>query len=275
MKRPRKLLCFAAAILTGLIFAALPVHADTGDATLQIIDQPAKLTIQLGPGWVGTQFELRTDAGMYPEPVVVSANGLLQMDLGGSKTYTLSCLQVTPQANIAATSATNAPSTAGMTPAAVDPAPVTDAAAPYTTDVDLDDFLASLTEPGTDASAEQPAPQAAPPAAPIAGRRYVTAAPTASTMTTRTEPCCTSVSVIPSATPMHAPMPARRSQWGVWPTASCAVWVDGPGSQHDMGVGVAVLFIVDAEISTHALINKMLDIFTGGLYLVGPVKLGG
>ena len=160
-RRPRKLLCFAAAFLVGLLLTVIPASADTGESTLQISGEPAKLVIQLGPGWAGTRFELRTDAGMYPEPVVVSANGLLQMDLGGSKTYTLSCLQVTPQSNSAAAPATNAPPAAGTTPAAADPTPATNTATP-TTDVDLDAFLAGLTEPGIDVPAEQPAPQEEP-----------------------------------------------------------------------------------------------------------------
>lgn len=42
--------------------------------------------------WAGVEFELRTDAGRFPVPVVVDASGVLTMDLGGSTTYTLSCM---------------------------------------------------------------------------------------------------------------------------------------------------------------------------------------
>jgi len=158
MKRPRKLLCFAAALLLGLTFVATPARADTGDATLQITDQPAKLILQLGPGWAGTRFELRTDAGMYPQPVVVGNDGVLRMDLGGSKTYTLSCLQAATQSSTAATPASNA--AAGTTPDHAGTLPGPDTSA--TTDVDLDAFLAGLTEPGTEAPVEQPPPREEP-----------------------------------------------------------------------------------------------------------------
>lgn len=147
-KQPRKLLCIATAMCLGLILAATPAYADTGDSTLQVTAQPAKLILQLGPGWAGTQFELRTDAGMYPEPVVVSENGLLQMDLGGSKTYTLSRVQTASPGGTTATAAVNAPVIESTIPDGSTTA--------LTTDVDLDDFLAGLTEPGTEGSAEQP-----------------------------------------------------------------------------------------------------------------------
>ena len=51
--------------------------------------------LQLGTRWAGVEFELRTDAGVFPAPIVVDSSGVLTMDLGGSKTYTLSCLNST------------------------------------------------------------------------------------------------------------------------------------------------------------------------------------
>ena len=159
-RRPRKLLCFAAVLLLGLIFAAIPASADTGDNTLQISGEPAKLILQLGPGWAGTQFELRTDAGMYPGPVVVGEDGVLRMDLGGSKTFTLSRVQgaAQPGSQPAAQATTAAPA-ADTPPAAAGTAPD---AATTDADVDLDAFLAALTEPGTEVPTEQPQPQAEP-----------------------------------------------------------------------------------------------------------------
>ena len=157
MKRPRKLLCFAAALLMALLLTVVPASADTGESTLQISGEPAKLIIQLGPGWAGTQFELRTDAGMYPGTVVVSDTGLLQMDLGGSKTFTLSRVQGTgspPAAQVTtATPAADTPTVGGTAPAI---------AATTDPDVDLDAFLAALTEPGTEVPEEQPAQQEEP-----------------------------------------------------------------------------------------------------------------
>ena|GEM_PF-263688 len=79
--------CFCAAFLS-----TPAVFADTNGTELQVTDQPEKLVIQLGTAWAGVEFELKTDAGLYPQPVVVSAEGVLSMELGGSKTYTLSAM---------------------------------------------------------------------------------------------------------------------------------------------------------------------------------------
>ena len=45
--------------------------------------------LQLGVPWAGSEFELRTDAGIFPAPVIVDGLGILRMDLGGSAVYTL------------------------------------------------------------------------------------------------------------------------------------------------------------------------------------------
>ena len=67
--------------------------AGTGDTTPKITQQPDQLVLQLGARWAGVEFELRTDAGVFPAPVVVDESGVLRMDLGGSTTYTLSCIE--------------------------------------------------------------------------------------------------------------------------------------------------------------------------------------
>lgn len=69
--------------------------ADTGPDTPRITQKPDQLILQLGARWAGVEFELRTDAGVFPAPVVVDESGVLTMDLGGSTTYTLSCLDST------------------------------------------------------------------------------------------------------------------------------------------------------------------------------------
>jgi hypothetical protein len=78
-------------IAAALLFPLFAI-ADTDGSEMQITDQPERLILQLGPQWAGVEFELKTDAGVFPIPVTVDASGILQMDLGGSKTYTLSCL---------------------------------------------------------------------------------------------------------------------------------------------------------------------------------------
>lgn len=70
----------------------MPVLADT-DGTEQQIAQPEKLEIQLGTEWAGVEFQLRTDAGIYPDTIVVSNDGILRMELGNSSNYILSCTQ--------------------------------------------------------------------------------------------------------------------------------------------------------------------------------------
>jgi len=83
----------ALAVCLCAAFLSTPaVFADTNGTELQVTDQPEKLVIQLGTAWAGVEFELKTDAGLYPQPVVVSAEGVLSMELGGSKTYTLSAM---------------------------------------------------------------------------------------------------------------------------------------------------------------------------------------
>ena len=79
--------------LMGLMFMAAPkiiVYADTDGIEFQITSQPDELILNLGPEWAGLEFQLRTDAGVYPAPIVVDQSGFLKMDLGGSKTYILS-----------------------------------------------------------------------------------------------------------------------------------------------------------------------------------------
>ena len=71
------------------------VFADTDGTEPKIVQQPDQLVLQLGTRWAGVEFELRTDAGIFPAPVVVDENGVLTMDLGGSTTYTLSCINST------------------------------------------------------------------------------------------------------------------------------------------------------------------------------------
>lgn len=69
--------------------------ADTDGTEPKIVQQPDQLVLQLGTRWAGVEFELRTDAGIFPAPVVVDESGVLTMDLGGSTTYTLSCINST------------------------------------------------------------------------------------------------------------------------------------------------------------------------------------
>lgn len=52
-----------------------------------------QLEIQLGTEWAGVGFMLRTDVGVYPDIILVDETGVISLEIGGSTTYTLSCLQ--------------------------------------------------------------------------------------------------------------------------------------------------------------------------------------
>ena len=54
---------------------------------------PGSDEIQLGAEWAGVEFQLKTDAGLYPGTVVVGQDGVLRTEIGGSSTYILTCLK--------------------------------------------------------------------------------------------------------------------------------------------------------------------------------------
>lgn len=61
------------------------------------VAEPEQLVIQLGESWAGVEFELKTDAGIYPGTITVGEDGVLRLEIGGSKNYTLSCLNSSVQ----------------------------------------------------------------------------------------------------------------------------------------------------------------------------------
>lgn len=89
-------ICLSLLAIVMLMVTLCPASlADTDGTEPQITQQPDQLVLQLGARWAGVQFELRTDAGIFPAPIAVDENGVLTMDLGGSTTYTLSCINST------------------------------------------------------------------------------------------------------------------------------------------------------------------------------------
>lgn len=82
-----------AMVLTMLAGFWAPVYAAEGtDGTEMQVLEAEQLEIQLGADWAGVEFELKTDAGMYPGTIAVGADGVLRMEIGGSKSYVLTCL---------------------------------------------------------------------------------------------------------------------------------------------------------------------------------------
>ena len=78
------ILCFPVQVL------AETKQGTTGDE-LQLM-KAEKLEIQLGTEWAGVEFQLKTDAGLYPGTVKVGQDGVLRMEIGGSKSYILTCM---------------------------------------------------------------------------------------------------------------------------------------------------------------------------------------
>lgn len=73
-------------------FLSVPcVFADTDGSEINVV-QPEKLEIQLGMDWIGAEFQLRTDQGLYPNLIPVGNDGVLRLEIGGSGSYILSCV---------------------------------------------------------------------------------------------------------------------------------------------------------------------------------------
>ena len=79
-----------------LLFLTCPALAKDGtDGTELQVAQPEQLVIQLGAEWAGVEFQLKTDAGLYPGTIPVGDDGILKLEIGGSESYTLTCLDST------------------------------------------------------------------------------------------------------------------------------------------------------------------------------------
>ena len=93
-----------ALVLAMVCILCFPVPASataqgTDGTELEVI-QPQNLEIQLGESWAGVEFELKTDAGMYPGVITVGEDGVLRLEIGGSENYILSCLNSTVEVPI-------------------------------------------------------------------------------------------------------------------------------------------------------------------------------
>ena len=68
-----------------------PAFADTDGSEIQVVS-PSYLEVQLGPAFAGTEFQFRTDTGIYPGLIQVGEDGVLRLEIGGSSHYILSCV---------------------------------------------------------------------------------------------------------------------------------------------------------------------------------------
>lgn len=62
------------------------------DGTEMNAYEAEELEIYLGKDWSGKSFKLETDAGIYPGAVSVGEDGVLRVEIGGSKNYKLSVM---------------------------------------------------------------------------------------------------------------------------------------------------------------------------------------
>ncbi|CAK7064045.1 MAG: hypothetical protein ENTB_02921 [Enterocloster aldenensis] len=92
-----------------LCIPVTPIYAEPQgtDGTEMQVMEPEKLEIQLGADWADVEFQLKTDSGLYPGTIAVGEDGVLRMELGGSKSYVLTCMN----SSVSAPEATQAPAT--------------------------------------------------------------------------------------------------------------------------------------------------------------------
>ena len=139
-----------ALLLAMVCIFCFPVSASataqgTDGTELEVI-QPSNLEIQLGESWAGVEFELKTDAGMYPGVITVGEDGVLRLEIGGSENYILSCMNSTVEAPIP-----------GETlPAAEETAPADES------DAEATEALEPAEDPTEDTAADQTDPEQAP-----------------------------------------------------------------------------------------------------------------
>lgn len=91
-KRSWQSLLFMVVTILALMMPQTVFATGGTDGTELQVAEPASLEIQLGTDWAGVEFELKTDAGVYPGDVIVGEDGVLRLEIGGSKSYILTCM---------------------------------------------------------------------------------------------------------------------------------------------------------------------------------------
>lgn len=92
--KTKSTLVMSVIIMLLLLLPQTAYAADGTDGTEMQVLQPQQLEIQLGSNWAGVEFQLKTDAGLYPGTISVGEDGVLRLEIGGSSTYTLTCLNL-------------------------------------------------------------------------------------------------------------------------------------------------------------------------------------
>lgn len=81
----------ALAVTLGTGISASAENQGTDGTEIQVMEAE-QLEIQLGKEWAGREFQLKTDAGLYPGTITVGEDGVLRTELGGSARYILTCM---------------------------------------------------------------------------------------------------------------------------------------------------------------------------------------
>lgn len=95
MRIRKSLAAFAlAGALAATLGTGISVSAENQgtDGTEMQVMEAEQLEVQLGKEWVGREFQLKTDAGLYPGTIIVGDDGVLRTELGGSTHYILTCM---------------------------------------------------------------------------------------------------------------------------------------------------------------------------------------
>lgn len=98
----------AFSLICVLCITVMPIYAEpqgTDGTEMQVIE-PQKLEIQLGVDWAGVEFQLKTILDVSRNHSS-GEDGVLRMELGGSKSYVLTCMN----SSVAAPEVTQAPAT--------------------------------------------------------------------------------------------------------------------------------------------------------------------
>ena len=122
-------------MLTTLLPQTVFAAEGTEGTEMQVL-QPQQLEIQLGSDWAGVEFQLKTDAGLYPGTIPVGEDGVLRLEIGGSTAYILTCLNSsTPAPDAVQAPATEEADLETVAPSDPEIEPNSEAEHPETTDL--------------------------------------------------------------------------------------------------------------------------------------------
>ena len=92
MNKTKRTLLMSVILMLLLLLPQTVYAAEGTEGTEMQVLQPQQLEIQLGSDWAGVEFQLKTDAGLYPGTISVGKDGVLRLEIGGSTAYILTCL---------------------------------------------------------------------------------------------------------------------------------------------------------------------------------------